>query len=328
MATFIKRSVLKPKGTAYTMAGPGSFKLGDDARDVDIALSDHQSLHHFDLERRRTCWVDAGRFISDREGAFFYQEQRRNARAVLFASFEDALRLDAPLTRRPVLFFSIGRCGSTLISKIAQTCGLDTWSEPDSFTNLNRARGLRRGQPDLVRALTHLALSDLDRLSTGAAFGVKLRAEVTQTMGSIMDTAPDAVSFFVLRDAVEWARSSRRVFGVDEHQSARRLVKMILAARQAVEAGHDLRVLDYRRMVTQPQTVAAMICDAAGLPLPDTARLDRTMQTDSQQGTSINRESSRFDLPGDFDDRFRQALSAIAPDLDPHDAQGWIAPRG
>ncbi|MDO5632149.1 MAG: hypothetical protein Q4G22_09960 [Paracoccus sp. (in: a-proteobacteria)] len=324
MPQFTRRMVLSPQGQPYQMAGARSFALAPDAEVIETALGEHHSLHHIDLDRARVCWVDAGRKISDREGAFFYQEQRRNAQSVLFAPFDDAVQLDAPLARRPVLFFSIGRCGSTLISKIAHTCGLTTWSEPDSFTNLTRARDLRLSQPQTVARLTHLALSDLDRLSEGTAFGIKFRAEVTGSMASIIDVAEDAISFFVVRDAVEWARSSRRVFGVDEQKSARRLARMVQAARQAIAAGRDVRILDYRLMVSQPEMVAAMICDATGLPYPDAARLQQTMQTDSQQGTTINREASRFDLTEGFDDRFRKELAAIAPAMDPHDSASWF----
>ncbi|MDO5613748.1 MAG: hypothetical protein Q4G14_10985 [Paracoccus sp. (in: a-proteobacteria)] len=325
MVQFTRRAVLSPQGQPYQMAGARSFRLAPEAEVVETALGEYHSLHHIDLDRARVCWVDAGRKISDREGAFFYQEQRRHAQAVLFAPFDDAVQLDAPLTRRPVLFFSIGRCGSTLISKIAHTCGLTTWSEPDSFTNLTRARDLRLSQPQTVARLTHLALSDLDRLSEGTAFGIKFRAEVTGSMASIIDAAEDAVSFFVVRDAVEWARSSRRVFGVTADQSVRRLARMVNVVRRVSGSGRRIRLLDYRQMVTQPETVAAMICDAAGLPYPDPARLQQTMQTDSQQGTSINREAKRFDLPPDFDDSFRAAWVAAAPNLDPHDSARWLS---
>ncbi len=67
---------------------------------------------------------------------FLYQHQRRHVQWLAELPFErlDAWHDDAGLT--PTFVFSIGRCGSTLLSRLLAAAGEPAISEPDVLTNV------------------------------------------------------------------------------------------------------------------------------------------------------------------------------------------------
>ncbi len=119
----------------------------------------------FDYERGEFLLVDTPRAALDEP--FLYQAQFRLAGTVL--------RVPLPLMRTltegaagagdqdPVLVFSIGRCGSTLFSRLGAVSGLVSYSEPDIFSGVGRHRDDPR-----TADILHCAMSAFDCARRGA----------------------------------------------------------------------------------------------------------------------------------------------------------------
>ena len=78
------------------------------------------------------------------EAAFVYQAQRVNATQILsmpIEALEERESFDDP---EPVFVFSVGRCGSTLLSSLLKATGRWSVSEPDIFTQLAVMRPAER----------------------------------------------------------------------------------------------------------------------------------------------------------------------------------------
>jgi hypothetical protein len=114
-----------------------------------------------------------------------------------------------PLPNRLILVFSIGRCRSTLVSRLlGEIPGVWSLSEPDGMTGLALDRN--RYPPDEIDALAAAAV----RLSfappdgaTPSAFAVKPRSQAMFQAASYHRAFPDAAFLFLYRDAESWTDS-------------------------------------------------------------------------------------------------------------------------
>ena len=142
--------------------GPGQF--------VSPRLAIEQlnwSLYSLDVEAGRAWFVELPPEADLSSSAFAFRDQRRLARRLLAMSTDDLIDIAriVPEPGRVVFIFSIGRCGSTLVSHVLNTPER-VWSlsEPISFPRLlltNDNSGRRRKAPrntfvELIRACTKL----------------------------------------------------------------------------------------------------------------------------------------------------------------------------
>ncbi|KAF0116152.1 MAG: hypothetical protein FD150_637 [Rhodobacteraceae bacterium] len=195
------------------------FDLGPQAAVPSLLVIDEPgwSLYGLDHPRDLAVFVDLPEGIDLAESPFAYATQHRLARRVLtmpLAELETVATLAPPIPR-VVLIFSIGRCGSTLVSHALNTVpGVWCLSEPDAFSTLIMQHYHSRRRSDfprdqiirLIRACTRLQF----RPPAGRqaeVFAMKFRSHAFFQADLYHQALPDAACVFLYRDALGWANS-------------------------------------------------------------------------------------------------------------------------
>ena len=321
-----RANIVGLRGPAIGMSQRRWFKLGDPSTGV-LPVDDFLDLHldHFDGARSTASWVRLRGAEDPRDAPFYYQAIRRNAAELVSVGFESLGPWTSDVTATPILVFSIGRCGSTLFSKLTEAAGLPTWSEPDTFSNIAAAGKIGLPQ-DKTAELTRVALNVLSdharRRDLADHFVVKMRSDVTRICSSIIDQAPHSTSFFIVRQPLPWARSFYSHFGHSAEKSAKRLAQLVGSARAAKKSGMAIEIIDYDEMVANPEPVFRRLCKLAGKRF-SSRKLAKVMAQDSQSGTLIEKGAGR-PVPEGFDDAFKSSLNAHAPRLAGFAPSQWL----
>ena len=175
------------------------------------------SLYGLDHARDLAVFTDLPPGTDLADSPFAYATQHRLARRVLTMSLAEleAVADLAPPVPRVILIFSIGRCGSTLLSRALNTVpGVWCLSEPDAFSSLVMQHDhspQRSGFPDdqiirLIRACSRLQFRPpLGRQAD--VFAMKFRSQALFQAGLYHCALPDAACVFLYRDAFGWANS-------------------------------------------------------------------------------------------------------------------------
>ena len=255
------------------------------------------SPYCFDLADRKLFCVST----PDIAGAtFFYQAQRQCATSVIKVPF-DAL----PEARvSPTLIFSIGRCGSTLLSKAFEAAGVRAVSEPDYFT-----------QAALYVPYDHVLQSVIGRTTQLLPYAViKLRAECNNAPLLIAGGFREPKVMFVLRDPVDWAASVRRVTGVN-HGAIAALLRALLVGLDSLTQRYDVRLCYYEDFRTLPPSyindLLAWMGSEARMAPQAAAEL---ASKDAQEGSVVARAGAGG-APDDsaFREAFREEWRNVRP---------------
>jgi hypothetical protein len=189
------------------------FDLGP-PRDVNASLvaSDPRwSLAGLDLDADTAIFLRLAAGTDLSTAPFVHILQHSSAEAVLTLPLEALLDLSraVPAPDKLIFIFSMGRCGTTLVSNIlAQVPGVYSLSEPDPFMSLALARfslPLARQQA-LVEALTRFSYRPPEdhRYTTLA---LKFQSQVLFQAELFHNAFPDADNIFMYRDAASWGNS-------------------------------------------------------------------------------------------------------------------------
>jgi hypothetical protein len=175
------------------------------------------SLYSLDLARNLAWFVELPPGIDLAPSVFAFRDQRRLARRMLQLSLDDLIEVSnqVELPRKVVLIFSIGRCGSTLVSHVMNTSP-SVWglSEPIAFPRLimtnydsdDRLTAPRNRMVALIRACTKLQF----RPPAGGArdvFALKFHSQTLFQADLYFEALPDAAFVFLYRDAISWTKS-------------------------------------------------------------------------------------------------------------------------
>jgi hypothetical protein len=277
-------------GDRTSFSQPGDFVL-DAGWSVDRARMHDPDVtpYCFDFEARRLFCVSTPA-IGD--ATFFYQAQRQRARSVIKVPYDELP--DAAAS--PALIFSIGRCGSTLLVKALAAASLRTASEPDYFT---QAVMLGRRAPELQEAIGRATAL----LRVGV---IKLRAECSNAPLLIAGAFRAPRLVFIVRDAVDWADSVRRVSSTPDPAGTAALLRGFLLGLETLVARFDVRICHYEDFrVPTASYVNALLrwLDVEGRIRPAAAAL--LAGRDAQEGSVVSRAA----VGGAEDDpRFRAAF--------------------
>ena len=175
------------------------------------------TLYGLDQARDLAVFTDLPPGTDLADSPFAYATQHRLARRVLtmsLAELEAVANLAPPLPR-VILIFSIGRCGSTLLSHALNTVpGVWCLSEPDAFSTLimqhyhSRQRsGFPRDQTiRLIQACTRLQFRPPPERQDDV-FAIKFRSQALFQADLYHLALPEAACLFLYRDALGWANS-------------------------------------------------------------------------------------------------------------------------
>ena len=278
---------------------PADFVLGP-GRAVERAriLDPDVSPYCFDFDAHELLCVSTPPLAG---ATFFYQAQRQGARSVVKVPYDDLPEAIAS----PVLIFSVGRCGSTLLVKALAAAGVDAVSEPDYFT---QAVALGRDGPALQEAIGRATA-----LLRGEA--IKLRAECSNAPLAIAGAFRAPRLVFVVRDAVEWAESVRRVSRAPDPTATAALLRGFLLGLESLAARYDVRVCHYEDFRVPTASYVNALLGGLGIA----ARLRPAAAAelagrDAQEGSVVSRAAAGAarDDPS-FRAAFRVAWDRVRP---------------
>ncbi|MGJ8584683.1 MAG: hypothetical protein ACSHXD_11355 [Marinosulfonomonas sp.] len=214
MAAWIHDIVSRAKKHEAARTAFDDFSLSDGTL-VDpgfIATDRSWSPYCFDAESRKALFVELPKDIDLGQSAFAYVTQFQSARRAVAVDFDDLAELAhlAPRPKTTVMVYSIGRCGSTLVSKIfAKLPKVWSVSEPDVLTNLaaqsSTLNTAEFGQ--LVQVALRLSYRPPD-INDADIFVVKPRSAQVFEYENMFQALPDAKNMFLLRDAIGWTASA------------------------------------------------------------------------------------------------------------------------
>ena len=256
------------------------------------------SPYCFDFTDQKLLCVSAPDIVG---ATFFYQAQRERARSVIKVPFE-ALP-EAP--ESPILIFSIGRCGSTLLHKAFEAAGVRSVSEPDYFPQAAVYKAYESALRSIIGGAT--------RLLPYAA--IKLRAECSNAALVIAGAfrAPNVI--FILRNAVDWAASAQRVSYNPTPQGIAALLRILISGLDTLRNHYDVRICYYEDFRNpSPEYINALLAW-----MGSDARITQTMAAelaakDAQQGSTVSQMSVKnvLDDP-DFREAFRREWCKVRP---------------
>ncbi len=257
------------------------------------------SPYCFDFDERKLFCVSTPDIA---RATFFYQAQRQGARSVIKVPF-DAL---PEAGDSPALIFSVGRCGSTLLHKAFEAAGVHAVSEPDYFTQA----ALHDPHDPALASL----IARATRLLPYAV--IKLRAECSNAAPLVAGAFRAPHVMFILRDAIDWAASVRRVSGNGADAGGiAALLRALLSGLDNLTRHYDVRVCYYEEFrdltANYVNALLAWMGSAARIRPAAAAEI---ANRDAQEGSIVSR-ASVGDVPDDpaFRLAFRREWSKLRP---------------
>lgn len=280
-----------------SISSPGDFVV-ERAERLDRAAAAHEALlpYCLDLLQRRSVYVGGVDAKAAQAAPFYYLHLRHNARSVVSLPWE-AGPLTQGVSRAPIFFFSPGRCGSTLLSRILSAAGAANVSEPDFYTQATSAlcaspfNPLRAGVRAAVAAMGADLAAALDPHQPPV---VKLRAESCRAPQMLL-VQSERRTIFMTRRFESWARSNGRAF----RNGAQKSVGKYLRAMRCyvwLKQNSDCHLLTYEDLLAAPHAATAALERFLGHGIA-AAAVTATMKEDSQDGTPLA-QGARGDQAG------------------------------
>jgi len=274
---------------------------------TDLTLGDGQPLaasaidfsefapYAFYYEHDRLLLVDTPRKVLDMP--FFYMAQFEHAHEAIALPLETLTTMIGGAaqarTRQPTFLFSIGRCGSTLFSRLAGAVGMLQFSEPDIFTGV--VRNPRDPRVPDVLAVSLLALERYAGFPDRQLL-VKLRSQSCASARHFIDVFPAARYVFLKRNIRDWATSFIAKFGWRTPELVRTLKNGYEAYDGMRAAGVDFAVFDYAQLVEDPETVVRRLGVEGELSDDVRQAVQQVMTSDSQRGAGIRVRTDADDV--------------------------------
>jgi hypothetical protein len=215
--------ILGRKRTDCTqMVGLDDFHLREVHASEDLCASVAENRHVtpycLDHENRRMIFAETPPEIELSARPFYYQAQYEAATRLIAIPYDRLPEVAARAHGRSadlIFIFSVGRCGSTLMSKMLGRLD-DTYSlsEPDVFTDINYQHGLGRLTDNEAIRLLASAVRLVNRPPTPRGrLVIKFRAQCIGIADLIYQQHPAASFVFMYRNALDCIDSYVRVFG-------------------------------------------------------------------------------------------------------------------
>ncbi len=222
----------------------------------------------------------------------------------------------APRLRLPrtLPVFSIGRCGSTLLTRLLTAAGTNVASEYDAFTAIGTLCGDRPADAALRADMARLAAEAAGYLTRGldpeSTLALKFRSQASDGAAAIAAGLDADRAVFLTRDPDDWAVSMHRHFpNVGAAALAMQLRRHVIGVAQAQRFGCRIAVIGYDALTRDP----AGAIRAAGGPVVAAADLRAVMEHDAQAGTPVARTARRAAPDAIWMGKFRSAWTSLAP---------------
>ncbi len=173
------------------------------------------SPYCWDAKSRRTVFVQTPLGIDLTAAPFYYQAQFQHAEKLCLVDDADVIALAAeyrPRFQTPVMIYSVGRSGTTLLSKmLARVPSCVSLSEPDVYINLLQHGQCGEETKQLMAAVTKFYFQP--RTHPDATHLVlKFRGMGTELALPLRQALPNVAELFLYRDCEAFVVSSMRAF--------------------------------------------------------------------------------------------------------------------
>jgi len=317
------------------MVAPGDFSLAlEGTINAEIILSNPRiSLYCLDAEHRQALFVETAADVNLANHPFYYQAQYDHAERVLVVSWETLNQLAAqpvPGGESPILIYSVGRCGSTLLSRaFGRLPEVQSLSEPDVFTQIAALRQ-KDGSRDLeltqlIRSCTQLLNKSTS--SQPSTLALKFRSFSIEIADLFQSAFPQSKALFLYRNAEAWAGSAARAFDASPSTATTSMWLSVMERYLDLHAhGISMLAVRYETLTSLPVPALEIIFEFCGLPPARVSLAQQAFASDSQAGTSLSRhrlQTSAFVLTSDHRSQIRSLLSHHSTIQNP----GFIVPN-
>lgn len=197
-------------------------ECGPEIDPEEVLRDPRYTLYCFDRKNGTAIFVECEDPAAIDRAAFYYQAQVEHAIGLVAMPLATFHRIGEEIPEPPrglIFIHSVGRCGSTLLSKVLETVpGIQSLSEPDDLTQLVHSRAGEGASDEELRPLiaSSTRWRGKPRVGTPAeCVAIKTRSEVLVLADLIGTSFPQAKHFFLYRDAVAWMRTLFRGWPLD-----------------------------------------------------------------------------------------------------------------
>ncbi|MBW4508988.1 MAG: sulfotransferase [Scytonematopsis contorta HA4267-MV1] len=310
------------------------YELGETIDSKIILDNTNISLYCLDYENRQTIFVETPVDVDIYKPAFLYQAQYEYAQRLFAVPYDDFHKLAADIEDSLgsiIMIYSVGRCGSTLLSKIFnQVDTILSLSEPDIFSQMVF---LRKPDGSNDSEIVQLVKSSICMLAKANVEGkssfsvIKLRSFGIEIADLIYRAFPHAKLLFMYRNAENVVKSSIRAFiyfseilpiikqNIELYSQATPLLKeyasyidftdsnatdlytiMWLSVMQRYlllcQKGIPILAFRYEDLIVEKQQIVTAIFNYCGLPISEVANGCKAFEKDSQSGSDLSRENT------------------------------------
>jgi hypothetical protein len=172
------------------------------------------TVYCFDPKNDAVLFVESGDPEAVDRSPFYYQGQIQTAVGLVSMPLEIFHRIaqEIPLPPKGLIFVhSVGRCGSTLISKVLQAVpSVHSLSEPDDLTQIALELNSHRNTTGQVTELMRSSIRWRCKSRRGPSpsfVAIKPRSEVMTLVEQFGELFPSAKHFFLYRNALSWLKT-------------------------------------------------------------------------------------------------------------------------
>jgi hypothetical protein len=284
------------------------------------------SLYCLDHANQRALFVETLPDVDLLQAPFYFIAQYENAQKLIALPYNTlhALAKKVEVNRqRVILFYSTGRCGSTLFSKVMNlNPTMVSFSEPDVFSQLVMIRTAGQSTDTEIASLLYdsvMIMSSNTQKQGYQFYAFKFRSYVLSVSDLLYQAIPQAKLLFMYRNALTWAYSFSRAFGspddnigerleksgfrymipsVNEHLKthnnsiswveyvAHMWVSTMQDSRRLRQQGAALASARFEDLKATPQPIIQSLLAHCGLPMPEPEKLADILAKDSQAGTA------------------------------------------
>jgi len=273
------KEVRRPHSLSVVSPGDFEYEAGAEVSAEEVVRDPAFTLYCFDRANDAALFVESADPAAVDRAPFYYQGQVAQAKSLVSMPLDTFHQVAQQIPHPPngfIFVHSVGRCGSTLISKVlAAIPSVHSLSEPDDLTQIIKFRTGDDASETLVRDLIFSSIKWRGKARSGVAadrVAIKTRSEVLLLSDLIAESFPQAKHFFLYREAVSWMRSVCRDMPsekqVEDPESNRQYEE---AKARTLALVREYRREDKALSATQIRTLGWVTCMEAYLRLQQTA---------------------------------------------------------
>lgn len=295
------------------------------------------SLYCLDDATQHAIFVATSPEVDLTQAPFYYVAQYETAQYLVAIPYEEFFQLadDLPDPENLILVYTVGRSGSTLVSRVfSEVDGLVSFSEPDMLTQCMIVREPDGSRDDELVKVIRSCIRMVCKTHDASTYAIKWRSWMIDLADLIQAAFPAARNIFLYRNAEQWANSWYRILMaggmdydapgmstpmMDTEREANRifpLLPKLTAGYEKVANGEIIHLMwlssmdsylrQYRKGVpllavryedlnTQREQVVKAIFEYCGLPTAQVKAGLKAFEQNSQQGTMLEGTAQHSD---------------------------------